>query len=167
MSRPTFSTAWAAALDIYDPADAPGKVARVIGGMIAHNILHVPEKERWENTCAVRMSYILNRSGVLIPGRGSSTVSGRDGRRYFYRVSDLIGFLKERWGRPDLMLRFPPPTELRLSVERGIILFEVAGWNTARGHATLWSGRRCYDDCYFDAGSGPVRTPRAHFWRLK
>lgn len=58
MSRPSFNAAWAASQRIYDPANPGAKVAKVIGGNVEKNINNPVPAQRWDNTCAVRMSYI-------------------------------------------------------------------------------------------------------------
>ncbi|WP_249744299.1 T6SS effector amidase Tae4 family protein [Serratia marcescens] len=45
------------------------------------------------------------------------------------------------WGKPDLRVKFPPPGGGELAGKKGIILFEIAGWSDAGGHATLWNGK--------------------------
>ena len=63
-----FQKAWFAANYIYQPLNDSGKrVAEVIGGRVAFNINEVDEHYRWKNTCAVRLSYILNESGLKVP----------------------------------------------------------------------------------------------------
>ncbi len=81
MSRPFFHTAWAAAQRIYDPSNSAEKVANMIGGHVEKNINNPDTNQRWNNTCAVRMSYILSESGVLIPRIPGQTVSGADKRQ--------------------------------------------------------------------------------------
>ncbi|WP_218965090.1 T6SS effector amidase Tae4 family protein [Snodgrassella alvi] len=83
---------------IYNKADnleeRRQRVAKIIGGLVAYNINHPDPKLRWNNTCAVRMSYILNQSGFRIPFIPKQTVSGGDKKfKYFYRVNHLINFL--------------------------------------------------------------------------
>ena len=56
MSRPSFITAWAASQRIYDPINSGARVAKVIGGNVEKNINHSTAVQRWNNTCAVRMS---------------------------------------------------------------------------------------------------------------
>jgi hypothetical protein len=121
----------------------------------------------YENTCAVRMSYALNRSGLKLGGAPSKggTLVGNDGYNYWIRVSDL---------RPELMTRFKGADEelnlnvipssmvedmaamgpiflerkkqarqfldTKLASRNGIVVFEVAGWGDASGHFTLWDG---------------------------
>jgi hypothetical protein len=108
VGRPLFGVAWLASQKIYDPNDPLGKVAKVVGGHVAMNI-NAPPPRNWPNTCAVRMSYILNYSGVHIPALGIKTASGSDKKNYFYRVPDVIDFLARQWGKPDLIVPYPPP----------------------------------------------------------
>ena len=164
MSRPSFLCAWAAAQRIYDPSDSSAKVANVIGGYVEVNINNPDPSQRWTNTCAVRMSYVLNQAGLLIPPIPRETVSGADKRQYFFRVKDLIAFLKYRWGRPE-SVKYPTSSD-NLAGRKGLILFEVSGWSDAQGHATLFDGRICYDHCYFNEPQVRYRTDRANFWSL-
>ena len=77
MTRPFFSVAWAASQRIYDPVNSGEKVAQIIGGYVEKNINNPIPQQRWSNTCAVRISYILNQSGMNIPKTPGQTVSGR------------------------------------------------------------------------------------------
>lgn len=106
MIRPLFSSAWVASQRIYDASNPEAKVAKIIGGKMAENI--TAPGSQWANTCAVRMSYILNQSGVIIPFEYNKTVSGADKRWYFHYVRDLISFLGKRWGKPDIIASYPP-----------------------------------------------------------
>lgn len=161
--RPFFTSAWMASHRIYDPANTAEKVGRIIGGFVEKNINNPDPAQQWRNTCAVRMSYILNESGFRIPAIAGQTVSGADKRQYFYRVRNLITLLKQRWGSPEVV-QYPPIGEF--SGQKGIILFEVSGWSDAQGHATLFDGRSCYDECYFNSPEARYRTDRANFWSL-
>jgi hypothetical protein len=165
MTRPSFSHAWAASQRIYDPANSGAKVAKVIGGYVEKNINNPDPKQRWNNTCAVRMSYILNQAGLLIPRLPGQTVSGADKRHYFFRVRDVIRFLEQRWGKPEIV-NYPPSSGGALAGKKGLILFEVSGWGDAQGHATLFNGSTCYDHCYFNEPGASYRTDRANFWSL-
>ena len=123
---------------------------------------------KWVNTCAVRMSFILNSANVIIPGIPGKTVAGKDKKQYFFRVTDVIVFLKQRWGRPDVISQYPPLDGGPLAGKRGLIMFEVSGWNDATGHATLWDGLKCHDYCYFNPNPNPmVKTLRANFLALQ
>jgi hypothetical protein len=165
MQRPSFQCAWTAAQRIVAPVNQSQKVARIIGGTVAKNI-HLAPPHGWTNTCALRLSYVLNYSGVQIPQIKRKTVSGGDHRHYFFRVKDVIEFLHLRWGKPDLQLPFPESQQTVLGEKQGVVLFEVKGWNDANGHATLWNGSGCYDHCYFNEPGLHYRTERASFWAL-
>ncbi|PIT08788.1 cytoplasmic protein [Snodgrassella alvi] len=168
--RPLFDKAWAASEIIYNKADnleeRRQRVANIIGGLVAYNINHPDPKLRWNNTCAVRMSYILNHSGFRIPFIPKQTVSGGDKKfKYFYRVNHLINFLYVQWDKPEIV-RYPPSGGGTLIGKKGIILFEVSGWSDAKGHATLFNGYKCYDSCYFNEPESTYTTDRANFWSL-
>jgi hypothetical protein len=76
-----------------------------------------------------------------------------------------ISFLKQRWGKPEIV-SYPPSGGGQLASKRGVILFEVSGWSDANGHATLFNGSECYDHCYFNEPEATYRTTRANFWSL-
>ena len=162
--RPLFRAAWEASQRVYDSADPGAKVAAIVGGKVAANIAPTG---KWTNTCAVRISYILNQTGTLVPYGAGKTVSGADKRWYFYYVRDVIAFLRKTWGEPDLVIAYPPSGGGDLAKKQGLVLFEVAGWSDAAGHATLWDGLSCYDHCYFNEPGARYRTDRANFWALK
>lgn len=164
VAKPTFRAAWAASQKIYDAHNSGERVAQVIGGRVAD---YIHDKKRpWKNTCAVRISYILNQSGLLIPAIPGKTEKGADHRNYFYRVKDVITFLESKWGPPETVA-YPPSGGGRLAGRKGIILFLVNGWADASGHATLFNGVTCYDHCYFNEAGARYRTTQANFWALK
>jgi hypothetical protein len=164
MNKPAFTAAWAASQKIYDPANPGERVAQVVGGDVAANIRD--KTNPWKNTCAVRISFILNQSGLHIPAIPGKTKKGADHRNYFYRVKDVIAFLKTHWGQPE-SVAWPLAGSNALAGRKGIILFEVHGWLDASGHATLFNGVSCYDHCYFNEPGAKYRTSRANFWVLK
>lgn len=117
------------------------------------------EKQRltWENTCAVRMSYALNRSGILLDN-SKGNIKGDDGYIYWYRVSELSAFLEQKFKKPDYEYTPSPVIDLsnetfkkrsadiqknfisKIIKKHGIIVFRVSGWGNASGHFTLWDG---------------------------
>lgn len=164
MATPSFTAAWAASQRIFSTTDQAEKVAQVIGGDVAANIHD--KKNPWKNTCAVRMSYILNQSGLIIPAIPGRTKKGADGKNYFYRVIEMIEYLKKSWKLPEVV-EFPGSGGGVLVGKKGIILFEVDGWSDAKGHATLFDGTSCYDHCYFNEPNAKYRTTKANFWALQ
>lgn len=165
MARPFFAAAWAASQQIYDPVNSGQRVATLVGGYVEKNINNPDPSQKWTNTCAVRMSYILNHAGFIIPKIPGQTVSGGDQRQYFFRVKNLITFLQAKWGKPDIV-KYPPSGGGTLAGKKGVILFEVSGWDDAQGHATLFDGNTCYDHCYFNESGVNYHTDQANFWSL-
>lgn len=133
-----------------------------IGGKFV-NLYKIPA---YENTCAVRMSYALARSGMklgMAPSNNGSPKGG-DGYTYWIRVNDLIAELSRRFKGADVELSLPPlPKKLlddatlrkliderrklgqqfldtKLNGKNGIVAFQVSGWGNAFGHFTLWNG---------------------------
>ncbi|CAD6081386.1 type VI secretion system amidase effector protein Tae4 [Escherichia coli] len=165
-ARPSFVAAWAAATRIYDANDPIGKIKRVIGGKVKHNF-EIPEQQGgWSNSCAVRMSYVLNYTGHPVPRIAGLTVSGADNKWYFFRVKDVIAWLTRQWGNPDMIVSYPSLPVQQLDNKKGVILFEVQGWSDAAGHATFWNGLTCSDHCYFNAQDTNYTTTKANFWEL-
>ncbi len=159
--RPKLSLAKISFREVYDDiGKGVSAVGTKIGGKVDFNINEVPVgKGRFENACAIRLSYVLNRNGVKIPYINAQTVSGKDGSWYIYKVYTLIKFLRMKFGDPDVT--FKKPTEISFSKHKGILVFEVDAWRDATGHATIWDGSHCSDKCYF-----PL-SQKAYLWKLE
>jgi len=130
-------------------------VGNRIGGRVKQNI----DAQIFTNACAIRMSYVLNRSGTLVPAITGKTVSGADHARYLFRVKDLLDFVTLRFGKPDIVV--DGNATATLMGKQGLLIFEVSVWRDASGHATLWNGRVCSDHCYF------AEANRLRFWGLR
>ena len=105
------------------------------------------------NTCAIRMSRVLNYTGYEIPKNTPRTVSGGDKKRYFFRIRNLRTYIESNFGRP-LYYDKPPFDFEELSKLKGVILFD-ANFSDASGHIALWDGSsRSFangdSDDYFD-----------------
>ena len=133
---------------------------------IGGSFIKLYDKPGYQNTCAVRMSYGLNRSGLKLPKAPSgASVQGGDGYVYWLRVSDLKAEFSRRFKGADEELSLSViPTSLlgdkeamsnlfktrvkegqafidnKLGSRSGIVAFEVTGWGDATGHFTLWDG---------------------------
>lgn len=138
----------------------------LIGGLVDYNINKVEEKYRWKNTCAVRMSYIINYSGMKIPAVAGKTVTGADGNNYFFRILDLYNFLKDNLGTPK-SYKGASLSALDLKNKKGIILFIVSNQVDARRHITLFDGETCYDKCYFHDPLSNRIVDYVYFWELE
>ena len=146
--RPAFSHMWNYFSDINRDVS---RVGNIIGGKVEVNI----NNNIFNNACALRMSYALNRAGITIPRNESrwKTSSGADKNWYIYRVDDMVRFLNDRFGKADLTKG--------VEHQKGVLFFNVSGWNDATGHVTLWNGVTCADKCYFHQSSG------VQLWILK
>jgi len=117
------------------------------------------DPENWGHTCAVRMSYALNHSGVVLgKPKSGAVIKGDDGYNYWMRVTDLSKFLEEKFKKGDEEYCPKPITSLTQSTidaraqevytnfvqkilgRNGIVVFHVTGWTDATGHFTLWNG---------------------------
>ncbi|MFL5786867.1 MAG: T6SS effector amidase Tae4 family protein, partial [Flavisolibacter sp.] len=149
--RPSFSSMNSNYMGSKYTAD---EVYNSIGGNVLKN--HISDPDNFSNSCALRLSKALNKSGVKIPNVKGKTLKGADGSYYFFRVSDLKVFLINKFGKPDVK-----GTESSLSNEKGIILFDNCDFSDATGHLDIWDGKTCKDECYFE------RCNSAKIWRLK
>jgi hypothetical protein len=133
---PSFNSLWT-----NYPNGSPEEVKALIGG-------HV--NATWiVNTCVIRLSYALNKSGFHIPSgaAGLTTVSGKDGLRYAFRVSEFDHFMHNQFGPP---IKFGSGGS-----QTGIIMFKVH-WADASGHFDLWDGAQCRHEGYFAQANGDV-----------
>lgn len=91
----------------------------------------------WENTCAVRVSLALVRSGIAISPGFLTIKAGRNkGARIESRQKHLSDFLVRRWGAPE---KFTNGTaaEKAIGQRRGLISFyQLWGQRIARGILT-------------------------------
>lgn len=150
--RPAFLTMWKHFATVYGDGSVVS-VGKTIGGKVQQNIElgRTDPVNGFTNACAIRLSYSLNHSGAKIARGNWKTVSGADRSWHIYRVRDLRTYLKATFGDPDKTMRKPKSTDF--SKLQGIIVFDVADWNDASGHATLWNGSTCSDHCYFAESS--------------
>ncbi|SUA36786.1 Uncharacterised protein [Neisseria zoodegmatis] len=120
----------------------------------------------WENTCAARMSYALNHSGIRLPAnRAGAFIGDKDKKNHWFRVRELGEFLKKQFGKGTVEYR-PPRLKsdddadfdsaafqeriaavkqnvlAKIKGKTGIVMFEVEGWGNASGHFTLWDGSK-------------------------
>lgn len=136
------------------------EVGTFIGGKIDYNINTLTKAEgKFENACAIRISYVLNNTGNKIPPIAGQTVSGKNGNWYIFRVKTLIQYLKKTFGEPDHIIN--NPTASKIAKYKGIVVFEVNQWIDASGHATVWNGANCSDRCYF------TEAKKVYIWILK
>ena len=87
------------------------------------------------------MSRALNYSGDPVPRNhpGQNTIKGGDGLRYAYRVREFRKHMNHRYGPPSL-ISGGGTVEPDFHTTKGIIMFDVAGWESAAGPFDVWGG---------------------------
>ncbi len=142
-------------LKAHFPALPADQVFQAIGGKIFYN----HQIGVFTNACSTRVSAALNGSGKEheIPffrdsaptGKNKAQVSsGANKKWYIFRVRMLVKHLAERYGEPEEFL--PEEYLEKITGRKGIIIFEVKGWEDATGHADLWDGAACLWHGYED-----------------
>jgi hypothetical protein len=149
-----FEIAWAAFRQVYGDGSLKA-VGEFLGGKVKTNV----DNAVFTNACAIRMSHVLNTIGFAVPYLPKQTVSGKSGRWFFFRLRDLLAFVRRRIGPPSFSLA--PASPSQVADLRALLIFEVAVWDDASGHATLWDGKSCSDHCYFP------QAFRLNVWRFK
>jgi hypothetical protein len=160
VTNPTFfGVAWMKFSEVNVPVPAVGAK---IGGKVEQNI----KSGIFQNACPIRMSYVLNYTGVPIPQNPYATASGTDGKWYMYRVNDMMTFLEQTFGQPDKTAKSPKTDDF--SGLKGLIVVKGSGWSNARGHVTLWNGTMCSDTCHLllDPDNGTFTPEVASLWAL-
>ncbi|MGR6838828.1 T6SS effector amidase Tae4 family protein [Aliivibrio wodanis] len=113
--------------------------------------LHVENPNDYANACALRISWAFNYGGYKIPsgtifsGRNIYRVKGEDELPYILRVEDIIFFIKNKWGDPEIDNIDFLDISRKLSGKKGIIIYTISGWDDASGHVTLWNGNGVED----------------------
>jgi Type VI secretion system (T6SS), amidase effector protein 4 len=158
------------------------KFSLMVGKSYATVVASNPEN--YSNTCAVRMSYALNRSGMKLPvAPDGGNMMGDDKLNYWIRVKQLKKKLSDQFGKPDKELvhqHIERTTQKDLVKDRmaktdkflteiktmkGIVVFEVEGWKDATGHFTLWDGSNL---TYVGSGDHNNRSSdEYYFWFLR
>jgi RHS repeat-associated protein len=153
--------------DVYD----------MVGGKVKSYYFHDLSTGAEANSCALRLSLALNKSGFNIDRRyfpGGFYVKGADDKDYILRVKDMIQYLNAAFGQPDIvktsMNQEIQPSDFNNN--KGIIGFVVKGWSDATGHVTMFNGSSCGYNCYFqrdlnNEGEPEIKTAKVMLWILK
>jgi hypothetical protein len=100
------------------------------------------------NTCVIRLSRALNYAGARITTHaGLSTVSGSDGYRYAYRVSEFKVYMEHEYGPANIV--GTGGDIAKFMGKQGVIMFDDCGWSDASGHFDLWNGNDCVHEGYW------------------
>jgi hypothetical protein len=170
-ARPSFKAAWTLFGEVYQAgqsdADALALVSAKIGGKVKYNI----DDGTFANACPIRMSYVLNYSGVAMPasdpGEGKiKAVTGADHKWYLFRVRDMMKILATKFGAPDQEVKNPKSADF--TGKRGIMAIVGHGWTDAIGHVSLWDGHYFSDKNHLSDSNvnGPFVPEVARMWNL-
>jgi Type VI secretion system (T6SS), amidase effector protein 4 len=132
-------------------------VKRMIGGSIDDT--NKPAGQQWlggegGDTCTIRMSLALNKSGRSMPANppGMRTTRGGDGNNYAFAVQEMRKYLTVKFGPPGIDIRGTPVSREPFVRAKGIILFDITfGINPdnrtrALGHVDLWDSQTFFDE---------------------
>ncbi len=173
--KPSFSVLWAN----YPHADRSTRkqLFDAIGwGSIAN-------EPAYQNTCAIRVSVGLQRSGMEVDSSaGMRALAGAiKGKNIEIRHEKLSDYLKTKWGTPETLVGTPAQMEAAIGDRNGVIsFFEIPGYEVGGGlggHIDVIDGKDklpirlfgygfdvnrdsvCGSHCYWNAA-------RAWFWEL-
>ena len=140
--------------------NAATNIWELVGGKVLINA----RSGIFENSCTIRLSHALNKSGDLIPFISGKTSSGKNPPKWWYifRVKDMKGYLEGKYGQPTV---YSNRKQFEKCAPKGILVLDVPGWSDASGHATLWDGTTTIDEAkdeYFGK-----RNVKFNLWRLK
>ncbi|XP_031561922.1 uncharacterized protein LOC116297774 [Actinia tenebrosa] len=105
------------------------------------------------NTCAMRVSYAMIKSGYTINiSSGQFNWSGvrasrKGNEKYIIRVATWRRYLESKKGLADVV----STSQSSYSGKKGIIVFQDCGFVTATGHVDLYDGSDCKGHCYFSS----------------
>ncbi len=140
----TFSTLW----DNY-PLQSREDLFNALGGGWPALITD----HAYDNTCTIRFSVALNKSGLPVPTDLAAKDGGlRDGAGHpiAIRVATAEEIVTRQFGASFWGMSHQPGAPLDLSTvppRNGILIYRVKGGD-ASGHVDLWNGHGCRNDCH-------------------
>lgn len=98
------------------------------------------DEKGYDNTCAIRLSVALNKSGYSINQKYREALTGT-GENIVLKVATMGVLLKEYFGNPWGMSKESGTklTAADIPSRPGIIAYHV-NWENASGHVDLWHG---------------------------
>ncbi|GHT13521.1 hypothetical protein FACS189426_18550 [Bacteroidia bacterium] len=117
------------------------EVGQIIGGKVEQNI----KNGSFQNACAIRLSYALNKVGISITSKDGAVSSGKDGKKYLYRVNEVENFIKSNLYYTEIL---SGTNSSDFKEKQGIIIFRKCGWGDASGHIDLYDGKNVEDHDY-------------------
>lgn len=139
-----------------------------VGKAALYQLIGHPEKipdHNWDNTCAIRLSLALVRSGMKIaPGYLTIERGPYKGQRIESRQRELSEYLRRVWGLPEFYASGEHARK-GIGARRGVIsFFSLYGGTDRQGHIDLvgpdrYGDATCADDCYW-------QSAKVWFWQL-
>lgn len=75
-----------------------------IGGGLLSSLSAIYKDLDQMNTCAVRLSYCLNKCGSKVTGGGGARIyRGADGDLYIISADEMIAYMRSKYGKPALI----------------------------------------------------------------
>lgn len=99
--------------------------------------------DNYNNTCAIRLSIALLKSGINIPDQYREAISGENDN-LIIKVKTMSRFLTDTLDAPFWGMSKQPGQTLNLATTvpgLGILAYHVK-WTNATGHFDLWDGQR-------------------------
>lgn len=120
-------------------------VTNSIWHLVGGKVLQNAKSGVFNNSCAIRLSHALNKSGETIPFLKGQTSSGKNPPKWWYifRVTQMKSYLMQKYGTPTV---YKSREKFEKCAPKGILVLDVPGWSDASGHATLWDGKTTIDE---------------------
>lgn len=101
------------------------------------------DKPAFENTCAVRTSMALQRSGIDVKSSAGMRALKGDikGKQIEIRFDDLANQLKKSWGPPEVLAGSAVDQEAALGDRNGVAVFWKLPPNQYPGHIDVVDGK--------------------------
>jgi len=95
----------------------------------------------YQNTCSVRLSIAMRKSGVVIPKKFREAIDG-EGNAIILKVKTMGLFIESLLGKPYWGMSKPVGGKISakdIPRAEGILIYH-ANWSDASGHIDLWDG---------------------------
>jgi hypothetical protein len=107
------------------------------------------------NTCTIRLSIMLNRSGMKVPddfGKRDGGLKDKNGNNIIARVPTGEDLIRQLFGESYWGENRQPGTPINMTDvphTTGILVYRVpVGAADAAGHIDLWKNNDCRKDCH-------------------
>lgn len=112
------------------------------------------KNSNYDNTCTIRLSVMLNRSGFKVPdnfGQMDGGLKDKNGDNVITRVPTGEALVRKLFGEPYWGENRQPGTPINMTDvphTTGILIYRVPPGADAGGHVDLWRNNDCRNDCH-------------------